>query len=359
MAHLIGGIAPWLGLDNHIFGTNDPDIVFGDPFTTDNSLGVFEIGGFLSSGQGGRDSLDGHGGDDTLFGDAWAISDQGRGGDDQLDGGAGGDTLYGDAFSIDVSDSAIVAGGNDRLSGGKGNDTLYGDGYNCLRGRGGDDWLDGGAGDDILSGDAFSLGDFFVGGNDRLQGGEGHDKLYGDGLDQGVVESGIGGDDHLYGGSGNDFLVGDVLFSRGGSGGNDLLDGGKGDDVLYGDAEVGVDTAGGDDLLIGGAGNDQLWGDGRLTAAFAVETGADQFLFARNSGRDEIFDFELDKDIIQIAGYGYDDFADFLSNIGDDADGNAVLQLNGTVDQVTLIGIHAADLSAANFVFANADFALV
>ncbi|AIL99480.1 hypothetical protein [Sinorhizobium meliloti] len=33
--------------------------------------------------------------------------------------------------------------------------------------------------------------------------------------------------------------------------------------------------------------------------------------------------------------------------------------LNGTVDQVTLIGIHAADLSAANFVFANADFALV
>ncbi len=131
MAHLIGGIAPWLGLDNHIFGTNDPDIVFGDPFTTDNSLGVFEIGGFLSSGQGGRDSLDGHGGDDTLFGDAWAISDQGRGGDDQLDGGAGDDTLYGDAFSIDVSDSAIVAGGNDRLSGGKGNDTLYGDGYNC------------------------------------------------------------------------------------------------------------------------------------------------------------------------------------------------------------------------------------
>ncbi|MDE4591032.1 hypothetical protein LOF17_25465 [Sinorhizobium meliloti] len=120
-----------------------------------------------------------------------------------------------------------------------------------------------------------------------------------------------------------------------------------------------MDTAGGDDLLIGGAGNDQLWGDGRLTAAFAVETGADQFLFARNSGRDEIFDFELDKDIIQIAGYGYDDFADFLSNIGDDADGNAVLQLNGTVDQVTLIGIHAADLSAANFVFANADFALV
>jgi Ca2+-binding RTX toxin-like protein len=129
MAHLIGGIAPWLGLDNHIFGTNDPDIIFGDPFTTGNSLGVSEIGGFLSSGQGGRDSLDGLGGNDTLFGDAWTISNQGRGGDDQLDGGAGDDTLYGDAFQIDAIDSAIVAGGNDRLSGGKGNDTLYGDGY--------------------------------------------------------------------------------------------------------------------------------------------------------------------------------------------------------------------------------------
>lgn len=359
MAHLIGGIVPWLGLDNQIFGTNDPDVIFGDPFTTGNTLDVLEIGGSLSSGQGGRDRLDGRAGSDTIFGDAWAIADEGRGGDDELYGGIGNDTLYGDAFSIDVSDSLAVAGGNDRFDGGKGNDTLYGDGYNCLSGRGGDDMLDGGAGDDVLSGDAFSLGDFFTGGNDRLQGGEGSDHLYGDGLDQGVVESGIGGNDQLYGGAGNDFIVGDVLFSRGGSGGNDLLDGGRGDDILYGDAEVGVDTAGGDDLLVGGVGNDQLWGDGRLTAAFAVETGADQFLFARHSGRDEIFDFELGKDVIHIAGYGYADLADLLPNISDDASGNAVLNLNGTVDQVTLIGVQTADLSAHNFVFANADLAFV
>ncbi|WEX73976.1 hypothetical protein PYH37_001343 [Sinorhizobium numidicum] len=81
-------------------------------------------------------------------------------------------------------------------------------------------------------------------------------------------------------------------------------------------------------------------------------------LFARHSGRDEIFDFELDRDIIQLAGYGYEDFADLLPNISDDANGNAVVHLNGTVDQVTLLGVQTADLSAANFVF-SADLAFV
>ncbi len=36
--------------------------------------------------------------------------------------------------------------------------------YNCLRGRGGDDWLDGGAGDDTLSGDAFPWAIFSLAG---------------------------------------------------------------------------------------------------------------------------------------------------------------------------------------------------
>ena len=33
MADLIGGIAPFPGKNNLIFGTPDADIVFGDPFT--------------------------------------------------------------------------------------------------------------------------------------------------------------------------------------------------------------------------------------------------------------------------------------------------------------------------------------
>ncbi|MBB4185727.1 calcium-binding protein [Sinorhizobium terangae] len=360
MANLIGGIGPYPGLDNDIFGTNDPDIIFGDPFTTGNTFGVLEIGGALSSGQGGSDRLFGRGGDDTIFGDAWAITDLGRGGDDRLDGGNGIDTLYGDAFSID---SFGAEGGNDRLDGGRGNDILYGDAFEMASGRGGNDRLDGGAGDDTLSGDAHATEDFFFGGDDRLEGGNGKDTLYGDSVTTLFLSSGFGGDDQLYGGSDDDILYGDFIGERGASGGNDLLDGGTGDDVLYGDVESAVDTDGGTDTLIGGRGNDQLWGDGVLGSSFPGPfpdlTGADQFLFARYSGRDQIFDFGIDKDVIQISGYGYTSFADLLPNISDDANGNAVLHLNGTVDQVTLLGVQTDELSADNFIFSNAGFALV
>ena len=46
---LIGGIAPFLGRDNRITGKGEADFIFGDPFTTGNTLGVPEIGGSLSS----------------------------------------------------------------------------------------------------------------------------------------------------------------------------------------------------------------------------------------------------------------------------------------------------------------------
>ncbi|WP_080578896.1 hypothetical protein [Sinorhizobium fredii] len=135
-------------------------------------------------------------------------------------------------------------------------------------------------------------------------------------------------------------------------GGNDRLDGGSGDDVLYGDAEIGVEAVGGDDVLIGGRGNDQLWGDGGLTSSFTVITGADRFLFARHSGQDTIHDYELNKDVIQIdSGYGYSSFAELQPNISDDANGNAVVHLNGTVDQVTLRNVQTANLTANEFFF--------
>ena len=54
---------------------------------------------------------------------------------------------------------------------------------------------------------------------------------------------------------------------------------------------------------------------------------------------------------MQIAGYGYANFAALQPNISDDANGNAVVHLNGTVDQITLLGVQAAQLSAADFDF--------
>jgi serralysin len=97
MTNLIGGNAPYRGLHNLIIGTADADFIFGDPFTTGNTLGVPQIGGPLAAGRGGNDRLIGLDGDDRLFGDAWEISGEGRGGKDWLGAGQGDDTLFGDA----------------------------------------------------------------------------------------------------------------------------------------------------------------------------------------------------------------------------------------------------------------------
>ena len=101
--------------------------------------------------------------------------------------------------------------------------------------------------------------------------------------------------------------------------------------------------------------------------AFSGMRGADRFVFEPGSGQDTIGDFQTSTtatasspaDVIQITGYGYDDFADLQPNISDDANGNAVVHLNGTVDQVTLLGVQTAQLSAADFVFTSADLAVV
>jgi Ca2+-binding RTX toxin-like protein len=73
MANLIGGIAPYRGINNLIVGTASADFIFGDPYTTGNVFGVPAIGGPLAAGRGGDDLLIGLGGNDWLFGDAWEI----------------------------------------------------------------------------------------------------------------------------------------------------------------------------------------------------------------------------------------------------------------------------------------------
>jgi hypothetical protein len=43
MAELIGGTEPYPGKNNHIVGTDDGDLIFGDPYTTGTT--VFFYGG--------------------------------------------------------------------------------------------------------------------------------------------------------------------------------------------------------------------------------------------------------------------------------------------------------------------------
>ncbi|MGE5548524.1 MAG: hypothetical protein ACM33T_16580 [Solirubrobacterales bacterium] len=125
----------------------------------------------------------------------------------------------------------------------------------------------------------------------------------------------------MTGTDGNDLMLGkhgaDALA---GSAGNDILVGGKGDDVLSGDA-----------------GNDMLTGN----------KGHDTFVFNSGSGQDVVLDFQKGQDILQIArninGLAVEKAADLTNHVGQDAHGNAVVDL-GQGHTVTLVGVSADDV---------------
>jgi Ca2+-binding RTX toxin-like protein len=115
-------------------------------------------------------------GNDVLTGDNLANVICGLLGDDTLNGLGGNDTLYGDLCNDRARPFfgfAAATDGSDKLNGGTGNDTLYGaGGKDTLKGGKGADKLFGGAGNDVLAGEA---------GKDSLDGGAGSDKLTGGG----------------------------------------------------------------------------------------------------------------------------------------------------------------------------------
>ncbi|QIG49122.1 calcium-binding protein [Nordella sp. HKS 07] len=246
-------------------------------------------------------------------------------------------------------------GANNTIKGTPFSDTLIGDadqmaGYS----QGGDDIIDAREGDDYAYGDARYLLEHSHGGNDVIYGGGGRDYVAGDSFY--LLDFAVGGNDRIFGGDGDDFsLVGDArgLFNDA-QGGDDRVDGGAGNDYLAGDADTMRDNArGGDDFLVGGAGNDELYGDAETYTNFTGVGGADRFYFDIGSGQDRIGDYEVGKDLIQIAhAYGFKSFAELQSHISDDPSGNAVVHFSAT-DQVTLLGVSSVELSAADFLFSD------
>lgn len=108
------------------------------------------------------DTLDGAGGNDSIYGKPVSETYVGEDDHDTLRGGAGNDLIYGAGGPTDTWD------GNDSLYGNEGNDSLYG--------QQGNDRLYGQQGNDRLYGDL---------GADTLAGGESRDRLYGgDGSDR-------------------------------------------------------------------------------------------------------------------------------------------------------------------------------
>ena len=94
-------------------------------------------------------------------------------------------------------------------------------------------------------------------------------------------------------------------------------------------------------------------GDAADFLGFTGVRGTDRFVFAQDSGQDVIVDFQPGKDVIQISrGYGFDNFAELQGRISDDADGDAIIHLKGTVAQIGLFEIATAELQSGDFVFA-------
>ncbi|AZD34229.1 T1SS secreted agglutinin RTX [Pseudomonas chlororaphis subsp. aurantiaca] len=88
-----------------------------------------------------------------------------------------------------------------------------------------------------------------------------------------------------------------------------------------------------------------LSADDNLTGS----SGADMFVFAQPIGNNQIYNFDVTADKIDLIGFtGVTAFADL--SISNDANGNALVSI-GSGQTVTLKGIDAADLGEANFQF--------
>ena len=235
---------------------------------------------------------------------------------DNFDGNR--DTIFtgaGDDF-VDASQAtgAIFPGtaGENRLFGGTGVDEL-------LAGR--QDRVSGGVGEDILDASTGS-------GNNRLFGGEGNDELFAGiedrlfaGVGDDILDASTGnGDNRLFGGDGNDtFFLGS----------GDRLVGGNGNDAFF-------VTDGGNNLITGGEGTDAFWIAGG------------EFITKTNT----ITDFEVDEDVIGIAGIGATSVDDLEFN---QIDNDTVISFSN-LDLATLLDTTVADLqNSSSFVFNSPD----
>lgn len=134
-----------------------------------------------------------------------------------------------------------------------------------------------------------------------------------------------GGGDGEINGSG----IKDKIF---GGGGDDLIRGFGGDDKLVG--------GNGKDRIIGGEGNDKMTGDGD------DGTFADTFVFGQNSGKDVITDFEVGKDMLEIArGLNGITSADDVISHATQKGKDVVIDL-GDGNKITLKHVNLDDLTA-------------
>ena len=280
---------------------------------TELDIRAFDVIGWDRVGENG--DINGTSGDDDPL--------DGTPDDDTINGLAGDDVING----FDGDDTIFAGIGNDVVNGGNGGDILHGeDGNDVLNGDAGNDDFFGGAGSDMLNGGA---------GQDRVFYSDAIAGITANFINQSLNTGDAAGDTYnsIESITGSNFD--DVITS--GNDNNDLI-GLAGDDVLIGargrDRLFGGD---GEDRLLGGLGNDDLLGQG----------GADTYVIQTGAGEDRIFGYEAGIDVIQYIG-GPGDVADLtIEQIG------ANTQITSSIGILTLIGVDAATVTVADFIFSD------
>jgi len=350
------------------------DTIFVSPETVIENI-IAADGDDRIIGNAADNRIEGGIGNDTLQGADGADRVLGGDGDDQLEGDAGNDFLSGGA-------------GDDLASGGDGNDQVFagqGDiGDDVFIGGDGDDVIGGGAGDDLIIGGGFddgdtshlsvSGGDALLDGADTLFGADGNDTVLAGGWDDGLVsDNGLfdigeqivsGTDDNvLWAGLGDDIVFGSAGADMlGGRDGNDTLNGGAGNDTIFGGASNHADEifgGAGDDILFSGAGNDEVNGGAGADTLYDADgndmytggSGVDTFIFSAVGGADQITDFNVNEDVLDLADT-FTSFSSILSVLAASSIvSEGVLIDTGAGNSVLLEGVTMAELESVEFVF--------
>jgi hypothetical protein len=210
------------------FAGDDDDTIHGSGYGGTSGAEYTEY----LCGMGAGDTINGHPGDDYIFGDC--LTDHG--------------------FSVPSTTDSGQSDGRDTLFGDYGDDTMYGDAD--------DDRMIGGPGDDYMQGDA---------GADTLEGQQGVDTIYGG-----------DGPDGIDGGPQDDYLYGDD--------GSDAVCGGPGDDLVHGTNPLTSSDGDVDELWPGGETYDKIRtcdntdGDRYQTSVLDVTGGCSTSISTKPSG---------------------------------------------------------------------------
>ncbi|WP_425404060.1 VCBS domain-containing protein [Hwanghaeella sp.] len=315
-------------------------------------------------------------------------------------------TGFGGTDTAEGFDVYVGSAFDDTMTGGSLSETFVGgDGADTIQGNGGNDVLIGGAGDDVYiwaANDGFDeiRSDGDAGGQDVIQilGSE-----YSLTFDWTVTDFIVG----VTSDSSFDFNLGGALILKdarisndsfafieantslnsfwSNDGGNSRLtftsgvtgtDQGAITEVILGTSGDDVMTASGGylDFAYGDTGDDIIQSDG-TTQAFRARGGsgmdtivastsadrdnlqggsfnADTFVFDIGTGDDEITDFEMDFDRIDVSNFGITDFSGVQAILSNDGDGDAILEFGGG-DRAEVRNVSASQLQSANFIYSD------